>query len=81
MDYQTIEGWRMAFPFEPFRVVLADGREFAIPHPNLIWPGRSTVVIGVQDLHGAPGVFGHYISAAMIHIVRLEPIATSPSTP
>lgn len=81
MDYQTIEDWRRANPYQPFRVVMTDGREFDITHPNLIWPGRSTVLIGIQDPQEPLGVFGHYISAAMIHVVRIEPITTGANNP
>jgi hypothetical protein len=75
VDYQTIEDWRQANPYQPFRVVMTDGRHFDISHPNLIWPGRATVLIGIQDPNEPAGVFGHYISAAMIHVVRIEPLA------
>lgn len=75
MDYQTIEDWRRGNPFQPFRVVMTDGRAFDIAHPNLIWPGRNTVLIGIQDPAEPPGVFGQYISAAILHVVRVEPLS------
>ena len=74
MDYQTIEDWKNSDPFQPFRLVMTDGRAFDIRHPNLIWPGRATVLVGIQDPTAPPGVFGQYVSVAMIHVVRIEPL-------
>ena len=75
MDYQTLEDWKNAQPFEPFRVVMTDGKWFDIQHPNLLWPGRSTVLVGLQDPGEQPGVFNRYVSVAMLHVVRVEPLA------
>jgi hypothetical protein len=81
VDPQTIQDWMQANPYQPFRVVMTDGRTFDITDPRLIMPGRSTLLIGIQDPNEPPGIYGHFISAAMIHIVRIEPVATSPSNP
>ncbi|MBY0513914.1 MAG: hypothetical protein K2P78_08390 [Gemmataceae bacterium] len=75
MDYQTIKDRRKANPFQPFRVVMTDGKGFDIHHPNLIWPGRSTVLVGIQDPSEPAGVFGHYVGVAMLHVVQIEPLS------
>lgn len=74
MEPQTITDWQSANPYQPFRVVMTDGRAFDILDPRLVMPGRSTLLIGIQTPNEPPGVFDHYISAAMIHVVRIEPI-------
>jgi hypothetical protein len=79
MDFQTLEDWKNANPFQPFRIVMTDGRMFEIKHPNLLWPGRSTVLVGIQDQGEQPGVFNHYVSVAMLHVVRIEPLTHSAS--
>jgi hypothetical protein len=79
MDPQTVQEWMQANPYQPFRVVMTDGRTFDITDPRLIMPGRSTLLIGIQDPNEPAGVFGRFISTAMIHIVRIEPLATATS--
>jgi hypothetical protein len=39
-------------PFEPFRLVMTDGTGYEIRHPDLLWVGRSTAMVG---LTGEPG--------------------------
>jgi hypothetical protein len=72
MNYQAVQNWKIANPFQPFRLVTADGRHFDIRHPNLVWPGASTVLIGIQDPTQPAGVFGHYTSVAMPNVARLD---------
>ena len=34
-------------PFEPFRLVMTDGAGYEIRHPDLLWVGRRTAMIGL----------------------------------
>lgn len=80
MDYQTVREWIDAEPFEPFRLVRTDGRFFDIRHPNLIWPARANVLVGLPDDPSEPDVPARPCTVAMIHIVRIEPLpATEPA--
>lgn len=82
MDYQTVDDWKTANPFEPFRVVMTDGRSYEIRHPNLVWPGKATLLVGIQEPQEPEGVFGRYVSVAMLHVVRIEPLtAAATATP
>lgn len=79
MDYQTVEDRKNARPFEPFRLVMTDGKWFDIHHPNLIWPGSAIILVGKQDPSEPSGVFKNYISVAMFHVVRVEPLVPAES--
>ena len=74
MDYRTIASWVEAEPFAPFRIVMTDGRAFDIRHPNMAWPGRRSVMVGIPDDPQEPGVYGAHVSVALIHVVRIEPL-------
>jgi hypothetical protein len=66
-------------PFEPFRLVLTDGTGYEIRHPDLLWVGRSTAMVG---LTGEPGqtFYERAVRVTLIRIVRLEPLEVSPSS-
>lgn len=60
-------------PFEPFRVVLTDGKAYDVRHPDLLWVGHRTAYVG---LTGRPGqtFFERSVRVDLLHIVRAEPI-------
>jgi hypothetical protein len=67
-------------PFEPFRLVLTDGAGYEIRHPDLLWVGRRSAMVG---LTGQPGqtFYERAVRVDLLHIIRLEPLeATPPST-
>ena len=76
MDYQTIEDWKNSDPFQPFRLVMTDGRAFEIKHPNMLWPGRYNALVGIPDDPSLPDVPARHANVAMLHIVRAEPLDT-----
>jgi hypothetical protein len=68
MTLDEIRTFQKQEPFEPFEIVMVDGRVFHVPHPELIWvpPGRGTWVY-VAD----PGSeAAHHISIERIETVR-----------
>lgn len=76
MDYQTLREWIDAEPFTPFRLVMTDGREFAIHHPNMLWPARTNVLVGIPGNSAEPDIPDRHATVAMLHIVRVEPLDT-----
>jgi hypothetical protein len=62
-------------PFAPLRVHLTDGHFYEINHPEQIIVGRSRVDIGIAP-DPATGVVDHVEHCSLLHIVRIEPIAT-----
>jgi hypothetical protein len=66
-------------PFEPFRMVMTDGKGFEIRHPDLLMVGRRTVIVG---LTGDPAhtYFERTVKVDLLHIIRLEPLGAAPSS-
>jgi hypothetical protein len=64
-------------PFEPFRLVLTDGVGYDIRHPDLLWVGKRTAMVG---LTGDPGqtFYERSVKVDLLHISRLEPLETIP---
>ena len=60
-------------PFRPFRVVMSDGGGFDIVHPDLLWVGQRSAMIG---LTGAPsvGLYERTVRVDLRHVVRTEPL-------
>lgn len=61
---------REAVPFQPFDIVLADGRAFGIPHPDFISiaPKGSALMLWAPD-----GGVGSILDPALIAEVRMTP--------
>jgi hypothetical protein len=65
-------------PFQPFRLVMTDGKAFAIDHPDqcAVYPNVALITILGEDGLGAQAV-----AADLVHIIRLEsdePVAPPP---
>jgi hypothetical protein len=60
-------------PFEPFRIVLDDGTAYEIRHPELLLLGKRSAVIGLTG-NPADTLYDRYITVALLHITRLEPL-------
>jgi len=61
-------------PFEPFRIVLTDGKGYDIRHPDLLLVGKRTAVVGLMGNGHAP-FFDRTVKVDLLHISRL----TAPS--
>lgn len=66
-------------PFGPFRLVMTDGAGFEIPHPDLLWVGRRSAMIG---LTGEPGqtFYERAVQIDLRHVIRLEPMESARSS-
>jgi hypothetical protein len=66
-------------PFEPFRLVMTDGTGYEIRHPDLLWVGRRSAMVG---LTGDPGqiYYERSVKVDLFHVIRLEPIQATPPT-
>jgi hypothetical protein len=64
-------------PFEPFRLVMTDGTGFEIRHPDLLWVGQRSAMVG---LTGKPGqtFYERSVKIDLLHVIRLEPLEVSP---
>lgn len=63
-------------PFEPFRLVMTDGAGYEIRHPDLLWIGQWSAMVG---LTGDPGktFYERSVKVDLSHVIRLEPLASS----
>lgn len=66
-------------PFEPFRLVMSDRTGFEIRHPDLLWIGQWSAMVG---LTGEPGqtFYERAVRVDLAHVIRLEPIEGKAST-
>ena len=60
-------------PFQPFRIVMSDGKGFDIHHPDLLWVGLRSATVG---LTGEPGktFYERSVQVDLSHLIRLEPV-------
>jgi len=61
-------------PFEPFRLVMTDGAAYDIRHPDLLWVGARSVMVGLAADPASP-LWERSVRVDLLHIVRLEPLA------
>ena len=54
MDPYHLKAIQKKQPFEPFRLVMSDGRSYDIRHPELLMVLKSSSTIGVFDRYAAP---------------------------
>jgi hypothetical protein len=64
-------------PFEPFRIHVTDGSVYDISHPDMILPGRRALVVGLPGDPQRP--FEHFVTIALLHVTRMEPVTAPPS--
>jgi len=67
-------------PFLPFRIVMTDGATFEIRHPDLIWVGRRSAMIGLTGQSGQE-FYERSVQVDLLHVIRLEPIALASQPP
>lgn len=54
MDPYYLKAMLKKQPFEPFRLVMSDGRSYDVRHPELLTVGMTSSTIGVFDKYAAP---------------------------
>jgi hypothetical protein len=66
-------------PFEPFRLVMADGQGYEIRHPDLLWIGKRAAMVG---LTGEPGqdLWERSVKIDLFHVLRLNPLEVRPQS-
>lgn len=68
MTNDELRTWQSQRPFEPFDILVVDGRTFHVPHPEYLWvpPGRGTWVYVADPKHGG----ADHINTAVISSIR-----------
>ncbi len=60
-------------PFQAFRLVLTDGVGYEIRHPDLLWVGQRTVMVGLTS-QASQTFFERSVKVDLLHVVRIEPL-------
>jgi hypothetical protein len=73
MKAEAIRKLHHAEPFQPFSLVLADGRSFHVPHPDFISvsPKGTALSLWAED-----GTIGGYLDSALIAEIRMDASAS-----
>ena len=66
-------------PFEPFRLVMSDGAGFEIRHPDLLWVGQWSAMVGLTKQPGQT-FYERAVKVDLSHVIRLEPIEVRPQS-
>jgi hypothetical protein len=79
-SYTDIQDRLREKPFRPVRIVVSEGRQFDIRHPDLVFVGRHDLMIGFPSPDN-PTVYDRVTRVALVHVVALEdlPVSTTPS--
>jgi hypothetical protein len=64
-------------PFEPFRLVMTVGTGHDIRHPDLLWVGRRSAMVG-QTGNPAHTFYEWSVKVDLLHVIRLEPLEMIP---
>jgi len=73
MRPQDLQEFTRRRPFVPYRIYATDGRTYDIRHPDQVIVLQSRVVIGTGGGNGVPE---HVEHLALLHVVRLEELAS-----
>lgn len=60
-------------PFRPLRIIVSEGLNYDIYHPDLVWVGWSDLQIGFAS-PDHPTIYDRTVRIAMGHVVGLEDI-------
>jgi hypothetical protein len=65
-------------PFRPLRIVVSEGQQFNVYHPDLVLVGHRDLTIGLPR-EPSSSIYDRVTRVALVHVVALEdlPMATS----
>ncbi|MGH7227347.1 MAG: hypothetical protein ACRELF_29390, partial [Gemmataceae bacterium] len=58
-------------PFEPFRIILTTGATYDIRHPDLIWIGRRSAMVGLANDPNSTA-YDHSIKVDLLDIAEIK---------
>ena len=64
-------------PFEPFRLVMTDGTGLEVRHPDLLWIGKRSAMVGLTG-DPAQTFYERSVKVDLLHVIRLEPLESVP---
>jgi len=60
-------------PFEPFRIITSSGQSYEIRHPEMAWPIRNGVYVGLRGKGKVPD------RAAFLSLLHISAVETTPN--
>ena len=75
MDHENIKQWLRRRPFQPFRVVVKDGRVYDVRHPRMNLLAETYVKIGIPHPQRPAPMCDHTEFVALKEIERIEPLS------
>jgi hypothetical protein len=61
-------------PFEPFRLIVTDGKTYDVRHPETILVTRRTIFVSVPHQNQEQPPFDRVDIVSLLHVTRLEPL-------
>lgn len=80
MSAEELRGALKLQPFGPFRLVMTDGVGYEIRHPDLLWVGRRSAMIGLTG-EPAQTFYERAVQVNLRHVIKLEPLESARSSP
>jgi hypothetical protein len=74
MRNEEIRAMLKKVPFQPFRMLLSNGKVYDIPHPDLAIVLRNDMIIGLPADDLPAGVADRFAFVALMHINNIEPL-------
>ena len=63
-------------PFEPFRIVLTDGEDYDVRHPDMLLVGKRSATVGLGGNRDEP-YYERTVKVDLLHISRIEPLSVA----
>jgi hypothetical protein len=64
-------------PFEPFRLIVTDGKSYDVRHPETILVTRRTIFVSVPRQNQEQPPFDRVDVVSSLHVTRLEPLTSA----
>ena len=71
MRPEDIRELKDAQPFLPFRICLADGKSYDVPHRDFVMIAKTVIDIGIARNAGS-GIYDQIVRISPLHIVRIK---------
>ena len=75
MTVQTFRELLTQRPFEPFRLVMSNGRTYDVRHPEMGWLTRTSILVGIDQTDD--GVPAEFKICSLPHVTAVEPLSSA----
>jgi hypothetical protein len=66
-------------PFKPFRILLTDGAEYRVLHPEMVLLGKRSLVVGLAS-DAQQTLYDRTVDVDLLHIARMDYLETPTTT-